>query len=86
MLEVIAAAAYMASFLAILDIAVRHDAIKNEQARRRKERKKELERRELDRHCDMVYKIYQLEKKKANRQTVTVKGVFAGELAEILSE
>ena len=49
MLEVIAGAVYMASFLAILEIAVRRDAIKNEQARRRKERKKELEWHEWDR-------------------------------------
>ncbi len=86
MLEVITEALYVGLFVGIMAVMNQHVNITKTQAKRRAERKKELARHEMDTCCDMVYRLYRSEQCKTNRQTITVKGVFAGELAEILSE
>lgn len=86
MLEAIAEALYVGLFVGMMAVLNQHINISQTQAKRRAERKRELARHELDKQCDMVYRLYQSEKQRVNRQTITVKGAFAEQLAEILAE
>lgn len=57
----------------------RRQRIKDKQSRRRHERKKELAEHELQYQCLIIHKLYELEKPKINRQSITVKGIFAND-------
>lgn len=80
MKEVLFEILYVVGFVGMICIMVRHHNLKLKQIQRNTERKKELERRDLDLSCKMVREIYCLEKKKANRQSITIKGALAEKL------
>lgn len=84
MTEAIIEALYVSLFVAMIALEYRRMKIRQTQDKRRRERKKELEQKELDKNCEMMYKLYKLENQKANRQTITVKGVFAEPLAKLI--
>ena len=66
-------------FLAPFVICSRITQIKEMHHQKRTERKRELAKREAEYNCKMIYKLFEAEKKRDNRQSITVKGVLAAE-------
>lgn len=69
------------SMVLILPLAIwcRNAEIKEAQSRKRSERKRQLAERESEYQCQMIRKLFDMEKPKENRQSFTVKGVLAAE-------
>lgn len=73
---------YVGMFFSGFAIAARHSNIKKNQRQRSSNRKKELIRHEQDEQYKIVHKLWELEKTKANRQSITIKGVFAEKIIQ----
>lgn len=69
---------FLLFFLPVI-ICNRITQIKEMHQQKRTERKRELAKREADYNCKMIYKLFEAEKKRDNRQSITVKGVLAAE-------
>lgn len=76
---VIEAVYVMSFFLLPLVIGLKNAEIKEAQSRKRSERKRQLAKRESEYQCQMIHKLFDMEKPKENRQSLTVKGVLAAE-------